>query len=172
MVRCILVDTTVPVRIRPRMETRPVKGHFLSAKVVVVSSRSNPCDHCHSFRSSSSHPPGVGCPPTSPTNSSSPRSSSTVRGLSYVFHVPMYWPSMAVLGVRKPRPTSLYHRRCRISSAFDVLSHCHVQHGYSWATHTTLAGALGLALGDKRDVRLLLESALRLDGQLGSHVCG
>lgn len=31
-VRCILVETTVPVRIRPRMETRPVKGHFLSVK--------------------------------------------------------------------------------------------------------------------------------------------
>ena len=30
MVRCILVETTVPVRIRPRIETRPVKGHFLS----------------------------------------------------------------------------------------------------------------------------------------------
>lgn len=30
MVRCILADTTVPVRIRPRMETRPVNGHFLS----------------------------------------------------------------------------------------------------------------------------------------------
>lgn len=29
-VRCILVDTTVPVRIRPRIETIPVKGHFLS----------------------------------------------------------------------------------------------------------------------------------------------
>ncbi|KAI7150536.1 hypothetical protein KC344_g22 [Hortaea werneckii] len=28
-VRCILVETTVPVRIRPRIETRPVKGHFL-----------------------------------------------------------------------------------------------------------------------------------------------
>jgi len=31
-VRCILVETTVPVRIRPRMETRPVNGHFLSVK--------------------------------------------------------------------------------------------------------------------------------------------
>jgi hypothetical protein len=30
-VLCILVETTVPVRIRPRMETVPVKGHFLSA---------------------------------------------------------------------------------------------------------------------------------------------
>jgi hypothetical protein len=29
-VRCILVETTVPVRIRPRIETWPVKGHFLS----------------------------------------------------------------------------------------------------------------------------------------------
>jgi len=29
-VRCILVETTVPVKIRPRIETRPVKGHFLS----------------------------------------------------------------------------------------------------------------------------------------------
>lgn len=31
MVRVILVDTTFPVKIRPRMETSPVKGHFLSA---------------------------------------------------------------------------------------------------------------------------------------------
>lgn len=30
MVRFILVDTTLPVRIRPRMEMSPVKGHFLS----------------------------------------------------------------------------------------------------------------------------------------------
>jgi hypothetical protein len=29
-VRCILVDMTVPVRIRPRIETIPVNGHFLS----------------------------------------------------------------------------------------------------------------------------------------------
>lgn len=40
------------------------------------------------------------------------------------------------------------------------------------ATHATLAGTLGLALGDQRDVRLLLESPLGLDGQLGSHFCG
>lgn len=39
-------------------------------------------------------------------------------------------------------------------------------------THATLARTLGLALGNQRDVRLLLESTLRLDGQLGSHVCG
>jgi hypothetical protein len=31
-VRCILVETTVPVRIRPRIETKPVKGHFLSVR--------------------------------------------------------------------------------------------------------------------------------------------
>ena len=34
-VRCILVETTVPVRIRPRIETIPVKGHFLSAAQTV-----------------------------------------------------------------------------------------------------------------------------------------
>lgn len=115
----------------------------------------------------------LSCKPT--TNSSSPLPPGTSSMMSvpgYIIHVPMYWPSMAVLGVRKPRPTSLYHRRCPISSAFAVLLYRHVQHGYSWATHTTLAGTLGLALGDKRDVRLLLESTLRLDGQLGSHVCG
>ena len=31
MVRVILVETTRPVRMRPRMETSLVKGHFLSA---------------------------------------------------------------------------------------------------------------------------------------------
>ena len=37
-----------------------------------------------------------------------------------------------------------------------------------------LGGLLGgsLGLGVKEDVRLLLESALRLDGQLGGHYCG
>jgi len=30
MVRFILVDFTIPVMIRPRMDTLPVKGHFLS----------------------------------------------------------------------------------------------------------------------------------------------
>lgn len=30
MVRFILVETTLPVRIRPRIEMSPVKGHFLS----------------------------------------------------------------------------------------------------------------------------------------------
>lgn len=32
IVLCILVDMTVPVRIRPRIETWPVKGHFLSTR--------------------------------------------------------------------------------------------------------------------------------------------
>lgn len=36
-VRCILVDTTVPVRIRPRIETWPVKGHFLSDPISINS---------------------------------------------------------------------------------------------------------------------------------------
>lgn len=39
---------------------------------------------------------------------------------------------------------------------------------------TTLSDSLGLGLGlgVQEDVRLLLESALRLDGQLGRHFCG
>lgn len=130
MVRCILVDTTVPVRIRPRMETRPVKGHFLSAK------RS---------RGQQSFPPWRSLPLSSAMAQPSRRrgllsmrpNRGAVRrgnrrrqaGCGCLLHVPMYWPSMAVLGVRKPRPTSLYHRRCRIWSAFGVLPHCHVQHG-------------------------------------------
>lgn len=178
MVRCILVDTTVPVRIRPRMETRPVKGHFLS---VEGSRGQQSFDSLHALIA---HPftPRPAVPQVRAALQQAPRTtaalpllpgnSSTMSGPGYIFHVPMYWPSMAVLGVRKPRPTSLYHRRCPISSAFAVLLYRHVQHGYSWVTHTTLAGTLGLALGDKRDVRLLLESTLRLDGQLGSHVCG
>lgn len=32
MVRCILAETTMPERMRPRMEIWPVKGHFLSTK--------------------------------------------------------------------------------------------------------------------------------------------
>lgn len=32
MVRFIFVDTTLPDKIRPRMETLPVKGHFLSCR--------------------------------------------------------------------------------------------------------------------------------------------
>jgi hypothetical protein len=36
IVRCILVETTLPVRIRPRIDTPPVKGHFLSAQNVSV----------------------------------------------------------------------------------------------------------------------------------------
>lgn len=38
MVRSILAETTFPVRIRPRMETSPVKGHFLSMYVELMAS--------------------------------------------------------------------------------------------------------------------------------------
>ena len=34
MVRVIFVETTRPVKMRPRIETSPVKGHFLSAAEV------------------------------------------------------------------------------------------------------------------------------------------
>jgi hypothetical protein len=33
MVRFILVETTFPVSIRPRIEISPVKGHFLSKEL-------------------------------------------------------------------------------------------------------------------------------------------
>ena len=59
------------------------------------------------------------------------------------------FPQWRSWGVRKPRPTSLYQRR-------------------PWAVF--LDGSLGL--GVKEDVRLLLVSALGLDGQLGGHFCG
>ena len=36
MVRFILVDLTTPVKMRPRMDTLPVKGHFLSMYVPVA----------------------------------------------------------------------------------------------------------------------------------------
>jgi len=34
IVRVILVDTTRPVRMRPRIETSPANGHFLSTFIV------------------------------------------------------------------------------------------------------------------------------------------
>lgn len=34
IVRVIFVDTTRPVRMRPRIETSPVNGHFLSILLV------------------------------------------------------------------------------------------------------------------------------------------
>ena len=37
IVRFILVDTTFPVKIRPRIEMSPVKGHFLSFEVISFS---------------------------------------------------------------------------------------------------------------------------------------
>lgn len=43
-------------------------------------------------------------------------------------------------------------------------------HETAWL-RITWAGCLRLGLGVLEDVRLLLESTLRLDGQLGGHVC-
>ena len=113
-VRCILVETTVPVRIRPRIETMPVKGHFLSAE-----------KNSSQLQFLDPIPP----PPLA--------ESSIVGKASCVFeirsgrfgrlgarvlvrYVPMYWPSMAVLGVRKPRPTSLYHLRPPLPGRADL----------------------------------------------------
>lgn len=83
MVLCILVEITVPVKIRPRIETIPVKGHFLS--VARVSTRSS---ISFTHRSCAHH----------------------LQELQ-IADVPIYWPSMAVFGVLKPKPTSLNHLR-------------------------------------------------------------
>lgn len=174
MVRCILVETTVPVRIRPRMETRPVKGHFLSVGTWWLVNfphafdfiiRLFPQQSC-SWRVPSLEPHHHLLTARASSQNCQPRGKD-----SETLHVPMYWPSMAFLGVRKPRPTSLYHRRYSNSSALKSSPSFATPIISRESTHATLARTLGLALGDQRDVRLLLESTLRLDGQLGSHVC-
>lgn len=93
-------------------------------------------------------------------------------------NVPMYWPSMAAAGVRKPRPTSLYHLRPPLPGRADLtlvlllrktlkieacqraqFPHCHLFPCISSQVQ-------------KLTVRLLLESALALHGQFGSHLAG
>lgn len=100
-VRCILVETTVPVRIRPRMETRPVKGHFLSEGRV---SR----DVQYALAASSDV---WMCQKATPRVPNDSPDSKVQRRAQRLGCIPMYEPSMAVLGVLKPSPTSLYHRR-------------------------------------------------------------
>lgn len=160
MVRCILVDTTVPVRIRPRMETRPVKGHFLSVeglwsvldrrpdwyliRLVLLDMLANSFEPHNCF--------------------------AQPQVVQEFAHTDVLALNGGLGGTETQTnilvPSSLYK-----SSVVVVLysSQLGVRRG---GTHATLAGTLGLALGDKRNVRLLLESTLRLDGQLGSHVCG
>ena len=82
-VRCIFVETTVPVRIRPRMETSPVKGHFLSTRLKLIRTQSSA---------------------RGKVSKDCPRESENET-------LPTYEPSIAVLGVLKPNPTSLYHLR-------------------------------------------------------------
>ena len=89
-VRCILVETTVPVRIRPRMETRPVKGHFLSRGVLLALPYFHQLD---------------------PSSCTSKTGSSETDSNNQVLLVPMYVPSIAVFGVLNPSPTSLNHLR-------------------------------------------------------------
>ena len=47
IVRVILVDTTRPLRMRPRMETSPVKGHFLSTARVRICPIVATNEHAH-----------------------------------------------------------------------------------------------------------------------------
>lgn len=103
-VRCILVLTTLPVKIRPRMLTRPVKGHFLSVAACLVS-------YVLQYRNVPLFPmPSL-------TQSSFSFDLSSGRHC-----IPMYLPSMAFLGVRKPRPTSLYHLLPPLPTALDLVA--------------------------------------------------
>lgn len=137
-VRCILVETTVPVRIRPRMETRPVKGHFLSMGIVwsvtipvTVFGMPRSAQGLLELLPAQHLICGGACLLLSPTlipTQAHPRSALSKRygecQLVASLDIPMYCPSMAVLGVRKPRPTSLYHRRYSSSSAFELWCLC------------------------------------------------
>lgn len=92
--------------------------------------------------------------------------------------LPIYSPSIAVLGVRKPRPTSLYHRRPplpgRVLLALTLL--LRKTRAQDKCQRERRPGALRLAGaelgGVSRTVRLLLESTLTLDGQFGGHLVG
>ena len=93
-VRCILVETTFPVRIRPRIETIPVNGHFLSAK--------SRCQHSLLLDLNLAL-----CMDVGRTRRHRPIS----RRQNQYPYIPIYEPSIAVLGVLKPSPTSLNHLR-------------------------------------------------------------
>lgn len=147
-VRCILVETTVPVRIRPRMETRPVKGHFLSVVIKVSDSvsvenvmlRVQLVVLAMSIR--------VLCPPLPST--------------------PVVDSSQSA-DLRNP---SLFRRllaRTDVAALNGGLGGTETQTNVLVPSSSALArsGALGLGLGVQEDVRLLLESTLRLDGQFG-----
>lgn len=186
MVRCILVETTVPVRIRPRIETRPVKGHFLSIGEVVVSRGFDHAILDRLFVHNSPWRPVLrashsqsACLLLSPTFAVKPRSSSNVfktrREKFEVFRRTDVLALNGVLGGTETQtdilvPSALF----QLVSSPSRTSFFLPRDGQfvPGNTHATLARTLGLALGDKRNVRLLLESTLRLDRQLGSHVCG
>lgn len=145
MVRCILLETTRPVRIRPRMETRPVKGHFLS-DMVLANLSANRAIHManlifeilgmrkatsarnimtcglfiFSFMISFSYFlfhlvvfPQMSLLIPSPRHAPNPvkKLPGAIKKIQHRCRIPMKLPSMAALGVRNPRPTSLYHLR-------------------------------------------------------------
>mmetsp|Transcript_2498 Transcript_2498/g.9718 ORF Transcript_2498/g.9718 Transcript_2498/m.9718 type:complete len:80 (-) Transcript_2498:273-512(-) len=60
IVRFIFVDLTTPVKMRPRMDTLPVNGHFLSMYVPTIEVKIN--------QSSVSQSPRVSHQPSSPSS--------------------------------------------------------------------------------------------------------
>lgn len=136
-VRCIFVETTVPVRMRPRIETRPVKGHFLSADNRLISIQIR--------RKLQTHP----CMPS-------------------IFH-PLRRPQF-----ESPSPDREVHRRTDIAALNGSLGGTEPKTDVLVPSPATLAGpgGLDLDLGVLEDVRLLLESPLGLDSELGRHDVG
>jgi hypothetical protein len=148
-VRCILVETTVPVRIRPRMETVPVKGHFLSILPKV-------------------------------SNSSSPKVifrfvvRSRFRRVARIQHSKYFAIALSMLLsifqlLNPPGLSIVFFARTDVAALNGGLGGTETQTNILVPSSSSLArsGALGLGLGVQEDVRLLLESTLRLDGQLG-----
>lgn len=170
MVRCILVETTVPVRIRPRMETRPVKGHFLSVVIFVVSNRVFVVDlSLQSFLIWLFSRCSLSIEPNDHDSRSRPFL-SFYRKLAKTSHTDVLALNGGLGGTETQTNILVPPALFPIVSCRSISRYIHPN--LMEATHATLARAPGLALGDKRDVRLLLESTLRLDGQLGSHFCG
>ena len=120
IVRCILVEMTLPVRIRPRIETMPVNGHFLSVY------------HVSAFALALLFPPELSLLCSSFCGRHT--DVGTLNG--------GLWRSEAQTNIFEPSSTSLAALALR---------------------------RLGLVV--EEDMRLLLESALGLDSQLGGHAC-
>lgn len=187
-VRCILVETTVPFRIRPRIETRPVKGHFLSAGGISPSA-SRPLPHSVCCSAPVSQHATTGSPfwrvppPHQKTSSSIFSSTPSRRPLPRRgggFRKNTLCLLETSTSSRPPADTGKNRPVVVVASRTDVLSlDCSLGGAETQADILVVATAalararrLDLGLGVEEDVRLLLERTLRLHSQFGRHLCG